>query len=132
MNAKLAALSITASAVFALAIETPSTGQAKPAGDAASGGKVFATRCAMCHGKGGKGGPLAPSLLGVVGSKAAASNSPRNSAALKASKLVWTERNLDAFLLAPRKLVPGTNMAIAVPQPADRKNVIAYLTTLKK
>ncbi|HVI98030.1 MAG TPA: c-type cytochrome [Sphingomonas sp.] len=105
---------------------------AKSSGDPVAGSKTFATRCAMCHGKAGVGTGMAPALRGAFGAKAGAANSPRNSAALKASKLTWNAGNLDAYLAAPAKLVPGTNMPIAVANPKDRQNLIAYLATLKK
>lgn len=114
-------------AVAATVIMAPAHAQ-----DAAAGAKLFGSRCAMCHGKGGEGGPLAPPLKGVYKSRAASSGSPRNTPALKASKLIWTDANLDAFLTAPKKLVPGTAMYVAIPNPADRANVIAHLKTLKK
>ena len=122
---RIAALG-TAFAITALAA-SPSAAQ-----DAAAGAKMFGARCAMCHGKGGEGGPLAPPLKGVYKSRAASSGSPRNTPALKASKLIWTDANLDAFLTAPKKLVPGTAMYVAIANPADRANLIAHLKTLKK
>lgn len=125
----LAALGLLGIAVGAVAQQKPA---AAAAGNAAFGGKIFLARCAMCHGKTADGGPMAPSLHGVYRAKAAAGVSPRYSAALKASSLVWTDANLDTFLTAPRKMVPGTNMFVAIPQPADRADVIAHLKTLKK
>ena len=100
--------------------------------DAVAGAKMFGARCAMCHGKAGEGGPLAPPLKGVYKSRAASSGSPRNTPALKNSKLIWTDANLNAFLAAPKKLVPGTAMFVAIPSPTDRANIIAHLKTLKK
>src|SRR3546814_10505781 len=74
----------------------------------------------MCHGKAGVGTAIAPNLHGAFGAKAGAANAPRNFAALKASKLTWNAANLDAYLAAPAKLVPGTNMPVAVANPKDR------------
>lgn len=104
---------------------------AQTSGDAAAGAKLFAQRCSVCHGKAAQGGSLAPSLIGVVGAPAAAGSYPRYSAALKASKITWTEPKLDTFLTAPGKLVPGTMMVIAVPVAADRAAIIAHLRSLK-
>src|SRR3546814_11263060 len=84
----------------------------------------------MCHGKAGVGTAMAPNLHGAFGAKAGAANAPRNSAALKASKLTWNAANLDAYPAAPAKRVPGTNMPVAVANPTDRKNLIAYSATL--
>lgn len=94
--------------------------------DAAHGKQVFEAHCTMCH-AGGQG----PNLAGVVGRKAASAGGYPYSAAMKASHLTWTPANLDAFLAAPAKRVPGTSMMSGLPQAADRKAVIAYLATLK-
>ena len=52
-------------------------------------------------------------------------------AALQSSGIVWDEAKLDAFIANPAKLVPGTNMAILVPDAQERADVIAYVKTLK-
>jgi cytochrome c len=93
-----------------------------------SGDQIFKQRCQMCHAA--APGLMAPSLKGVVGRKAGATQFSYSSA-LKAAKLSWTKENLDKFLAAPTKLVPGTRMVISVSDPAQRKAVIAYLATLK-
>ncbi|HEY2177475.1 MAG TPA: c-type cytochrome [Caulobacteraceae bacterium] len=95
--------------------------------DAARGKQVYEAHCTMCH-AGGQG----PNLAGVVGRKAAAAPGYPYSAALKASHITWTAANLDAFLAAPTKKVPGSSMFVALAAPADRKAVIAYLATLKR
>jgi len=95
---------------------------AKPSGNAVIGAAAFATRCAVCHGKEGVGTAIGPSLGGVYGA----------SPAMKAYGMPWTEANLDAYLAGPGKVVPGGKMLIAVPGAADRKNIIAYVATLKK
>ena len=100
------------------------------AGDAAKGADVFQDRCSSCHVLNGIG--QGPSLLGVVGRKAAALPNFNYSDALKASGLVWTEANLDRFLSGPAKLVPGTAMRAVVSNPSDRGDLIAYLATLKR
>jgi cytochrome c len=69
----------------------------------------------------------APSLKGVVGRKAAAVPNFKYSSALTASHLDWNRSTLDRFLTAPAATVPGTFMAISVPHPAERADVIAYL-----
>jgi cytochrome c2 len=96
-------------------------------GDAVHGKQVYEARCTMCH-AGGQG----PSLAGVVGRKAASAPGYPYSAALKTAHLTWTAANLDAFLAAPTKKVPGTSMFVALPAPADRKAVIAYLASVKR
>jgi len=85
----------------------------------------------MCHvtTSGQKAG-LGPNLSGLVGRKAASTDF-LYSPALKASGLKWDKANLDTFLAAPSKLVPGTRMAISVANPAERAALVAYLASLK-
>ena len=52
------------------------------------------------------------------------------SAALKASRLKWDEKNLDRWLSDPQKLVPGQKMDYAVPDAVDRAELVAYLKSL--
>ncbi len=104
-----------------------------PSGDAAAGLTAFNARCRACHGLGGIGSMIGPDLRGVYGAKAGEAAYAKHSAALKASGLTWTEANLDTWLAGPAKMVPGTTMILAPIPPADvRKNIIAYVATLKK
>ncbi|MBS0661896.1 MAG: PQQ-dependent sugar dehydrogenase [Verrucomicrobia bacterium] len=105
-----------------------------PAGAAERGKLLFIQNCALCHATGvatdnqpmsGQG----PNLAGVVGRKAA-SGAFGYTEALAASKLTWDPATLDRFLASPTALVPGTTMGAAVPQAADRADLIAYLSTL--
>jgi len=73
-----------------------------------------------------------PSLTGVVGRKAASLPDYPYSAGLKASGLTWTAANLDLFVQAPAKLVPGTAMRAVVSDPNDRRDLIDYLATLHR
>lgn len=51
---------------------------------------------------------------------------------MKAKGGVWTEANLDSYLTKPQAYVKGTKMAFAgIPDAKKRKDVIAYLKTLK-
>ncbi len=83
----------------------------------------------MCHLDEGQG--QAPTLKGVVGRKAASIPDFPYTDALKASQLTWTPTNLDKFLTAPGKLVPGTAMVVDVPDGMERANLIAYLASSK-
>jgi cytochrome c2 len=51
--------------------------------------------------------------------------------ALKAANITWDEQTLDKFLESPSADVHGTKMVISVPNPENRRNIIAYLETLK-
>ncbi len=114
-------------ALLALAVILPATAAPPPI----DGGMLFRQRCASCHSVvPGTRGVLAPNLAGVVGRNAA--SAPFNySAALKASKLVWTRQNLDRFLTGPMQMVPGTRMVIVVSDPQQRVAILNYLATTR-
>ena len=106
----------------------PAMAQAQAAPDGAT---IYRQRCQICHGAAGaKPSPLGPNLAGVIGRKAA-SKPFAYSAALKASKLVWTRSTLDQYLAGPAKLVPGTRMAVALSDAQQRAAVVGYLAKTK-
>ena len=53
------------------------------------------------------------------------------SPAMKNAKVTWDEGSLDRFLQNPNGFIAGTRMIFNVPKESDRRNVIAYLETLK-
>ncbi|GAC1344913.1 MAG: hypothetical protein NVSMB23_20390 [Myxococcales bacterium] len=114
--------------VLAAAAIALSASPARAAGDARAGAALFRSRCAVCHVAGG-GGTQGPGLSGVVGRKAG-SAAFGYSKALRDSGLTWDAATLDRYLAAPGKLVPGTRMVLAVPSAADRRKLIAWLSTL--
>lgn len=119
-------LAVLAAAVFGAA------GSANAA-DAARGATLFKQRCMACHALTPDTGPrMAPSVAGIANRKAGAAPLFKYSAALKTSGLAWTSANLDQFLTAPKKMVPGTTMSMAVANPTDRADLVAYMATLKK
>ena len=105
--------------------------EAHAAGHAGRGREVFAQECSECHsvreGKNKKG----PSLFAVVGRKAASVPDMAYSEAMKSSGITWTAEQLDAYLSAPKKLVPGGRMKYeGLADPAARADLLAYLATL--
>jgi cytochrome c len=123
-----------AAAMAVLAV-TGFAGSALAEGDAAAGEKVF-KKCKSCHAVGeGAKKKVGPVLNGIVGAAAAASEEFKYSKAMTAAAeagLVWTEEELDAFLMKPKKYMPGTKMSMAgLKKEADRANVIAYLKTFE-
>ena len=103
------------------------------AGDAGRGKSVFAQQCAMCH-SANKGGPtiLGPNLFGVVGRKAGAVGGYSYSPHMKAADWVWTDAKLEAYLPAPRDMVPGTKMTYGgLKDPTKLGDLIAYLDIQK-
>lgn len=97
-------------------------------GDAARGQTVF-NRCTACH-TATEQNKIGPHLLGLIGRAAGSVPGARYSKALPAAGITWNEETLDAFLAAPAKTVPGTTMAVGLPNAQDRADVIAYLKTL--
>ena len=100
--------------------------------DANSGKAVFRQRCSVCHTaeSGDDGGAQGPSLSGVFGRPAASAPQFSYTQALRDSKLTWDAATLKHFLGAPTSVVPGTSMVLAVPDEADRDNLIAYFQSL--
>ncbi|HEY1905653.1 MAG TPA: PQQ-dependent sugar dehydrogenase, partial [Myxococcaceae bacterium] len=102
-----------------------------PPPSASRGATVFQTLCALCHSvEPGAGGGQGPNLLGVVGRKAASTDFS-HSAALRRWGKTWTPELLGKYLANPGALVPGTTMAVRVPDRAQRADVVAYLASLK-
>ncbi|PHY21521.1 cytochrome c family protein [Caulobacter sp. BP25] len=97
-----------------------------------SGEQVFKQRCTVCHSVQPAPGKMGPPLAGVVGRKAGTAPGYAYSNALKASGITWTPAQLDAFIKAPGKAVPGTKMLLGAPDAEQRAAVIQYLGTLKK
>lgn len=102
------------------------------AGDPGRGKDVFASECAECHsvreGKNKKG----PSLFGVVGRKAGSVPEVVYSDAMLASGISWTPEKIDAYVGAPKKVVPGGKMKYdGLASAAERADLLAYLATLR-
>jgi cytochrome c2 len=102
------------------------------AADPARGERVF-QRCYACHsvaaGEDRLPGPSLRCLLGRrAGTLAGFEFSPAMVEAGAAGQLVWTRATLDAFLVDPQSLVPGTVMWIpSLSGAEDRRDVIDYL-----
>ena len=103
--------------------------QADP--DAAAGKQIYYMRCLGCHGDEKTAGTIGPSLIGIVGRKAATGPSGVHSRALMEADITWTEASLRKFLAAPSREVPGTIMPVDVPDPQQIDDLLAYLRTLR-
>lgn len=95
-----------------------------PAGDAARGATLY-QGCEDCHSIGEN--DVGPMHRGVVGRIAGTVPDYHYSAALKDSKIVWNEDNLDKWLANPLALVPGSKMRFKVNDAQDRADLIAFL-----
>ena len=120
--------SLKSAAALILAILALCPSDASADGDASRGEKIFA-RCSTCHSVNAQR-KIGPPLAGVAGRKAGSVDGVRYSKALAQSTLVWTDENLDAYLAAPAKLVPGTTMAVRISKDQDRRDLISYLKSL--
>jgi cytochrome c len=108
-------------------------GHGLAAGDAKRGADVFAEECGDCHspipGKSKKG----PNLVGVNGRTAGSvADFAGYSDAMKQSGITWSPEKLDAYIAAPRKVVPAGKMKYDGLADANaRADVIAYILSLK-
>ena len=120
--------------VVAVAIMVPAIGTAGSKPDIENGKATFNIMCGVCHSVQETGGPnQGPNLLGVVGRKAASEPEfTMYSPALKDSKITWSKKTLDKFLMNPMAKVPGTLMPMQIADDKTRADVVAYLATLKK
>ena len=126
MTAKtLLSLSVAIPAALGAAIVALSPAGAAPSGP--DGATLFRQKCGVCHSvTPGARAILAPSLLRIVGRKAA-STTFNYSPALKASNVTWTRANLDQFLQGPGRRVPGTRMVVMVNDAQQRAAIVRYL-----
>jgi len=103
--------------------------EAHAAGDPVAGKAAFAP-CASCHqvGPSARGG-FGPQLNGIIGRPAGTTADYTYSAAMKNSRIVWTEQTLAAFIKDQDSVVPGTRMRFASWGYGDQKiaDLLAYL-----
>ena len=94
-------------------------------------GETSAKKCAACH-TFGKGEPnrVGPNLYGIVGRAKAAVAGFNYSAAMKGKGGNWTIDELNAFLLNPKSVVPGTNMTFAgIPRATERADLLTFMNS---
>lgn len=98
-------------------------------GDVRRGMQLYRQRCADCHSV--DDNDTGPRHRGVLGRSAGTVPGFEYSPALRRSGLVWTPRTLDAWLRDPDALVPGQAMEERVSDARARRDLIAYLATLR-
>lgn len=109
----------------------PDWGTVLPTADVAAGEAVFA-KCKSCHvADAGNANGTGPGLHAVVGRKPASHAGFAYSPAMAAyagEHPVWTYDELNEFLKAPQRHLPGTKMTfVGLKKPEERIAVIAYL-----
>ncbi|MEY4555335.1 MAG: hypothetical protein RL093_454 [Pseudomonadota bacterium] len=109
----------------------PDWGTVMPTADLAAGEAAFA-RCKSCHtiDAGGANG-IGPNLYGIAGRATASHAGFAYSDAMTAHRgtnPTWTLDELDLFITAPGRHIPGTKMSFAgIRDTATRVNLIAWL-----
>ena len=116
-------LAALACSVLALSAVEPSA----RAQDAATGERLFRTRCASCHSLEPGQNRIGPSLNGVIGRKAGSVEGARYSQGMRDLGITWDAAQIDTFLANPRVMVKGSTMTISVTNAADRAALTAYL-----
>lgn len=98
-------------------------------------GKAISAKCASCHtfDAGGANG-TGPNLYGTLGKKPGSHPGFTYSAGMtefSATHPVWTWDQVDEFIKAPQKHIPGTKMTfVGLKKQEDRIAMIAYLHSL--
>jgi cytochrome c len=93
--------------------------------DISAGRSAFEKRCTGCHALDHE--KSGPRLAGVVGRKAGMIPGFIYSDALKRSGVVWNEPILEKWLTDPEAVIPDTDMAFRLNNPAERTAIIAFL-----
>jgi len=97
--------------------------------DPAAGRNLFATVCSACHEL--NTNKVGPMLDAVVGRRAGSVPGYPYSAALAQSGVTWDAASLNKWLAGPQQFIPGATMPFSLPDAVRRRDVIAYLETLK-
>ncbi|MBM3507476.1 MAG: cytochrome c family protein, partial [Alphaproteobacteria bacterium] len=95
-------------------------------------GLTARARCQACH-TFDQNGPnrVGPNLWNIVGRDKASVPGFNYSEAMRNAPGTWTYEELDAFIAAPARHIPGNRMNFhGMPAAADRANLIAHLRTL--
>lgn len=124
----LGSVLLSATAAFPALSMTPAGEQAMTKG----GHVMFEHRCRSCHADDPALKSYGPSLVGIVGRKAASIEGFAYSDAMKASGIVWSEDALRSWMADNKSVLPGTRMRhIGVTDRMEQDLLLSYLKSLK-
>ena len=95
------------------------------AGNAVRGQQLYESRCIDCHSV--DQSRVGPAHRGVCGRRAGRVADCNYSAALKGSRVIWSEKTLNAWLENPERMIPGQKMGFQLTEALDRVDLIACL-----
>lgn len=94
--------------------------------DAHARGAVIYERCAACHAL--QSDRTGPHHCGLIGRRAGSVPGFIYSPAMRKSRIIWTEANLDRFIKAPMAFIPGTAMGYdGIKNDAERHDLLVFL-----
>lgn len=99
-------------------------------GDAIRGRQLFESRCVGCHSL--DQNRVGPALGTVFGRSAGRQPDFAYSPALQRATHVWTTDKLLSWLADPEALLPGQAMGYSLSPAQDRRDVVAFLSSLAK
>jgi cytochrome c len=113
--------------------QAPAASPAPAVGDPAKGQALFDANCGTCHTAAQVSQDSTTlSLFGIVGRKSGSIADFSYSPAMQSAGITWTPDKLNAYVENPPAVVPGNIMYFpGLPDPAQRADLIAYLSTLK-
>lgn len=110
--------------LLSLALSPAHAGDSAP--DAQARGAVIYERCAACHAL--QTDRTGPRHCGLIGRRAGSVPGFIYSPAMRKSRIIWTEANLDLFIKAPMTFIPGTAMGYdGIKNDAERHDLLAFL-----
>jgi cytochrome c len=98
--------------------------------DVAAGQSLYQNKCAGCHSI--DADRIGPRHRDLVGRRVASVPGYSYSQALKKLGGVWTPARLDQWLSGTQKMAPGSKMYLEIDDPAQRRQLIAYLASVSE